>query len=212
MKSYFYLKNDEQIGPVEIEELRQLIQNNTIGKETYLWQEDLPDWKLAKEFPELSNYLLSPPPAPAKEKIQKKKTKSKGKRVLSYIIVPAVLILGVLFFNSVQYTNYHPTKSHEVISPKDYLRVDNLDHKVKLIKNQVKGTVTNTSNHTTFGEIQLELRWYDKKDNLIATKGHTINQNIRPSNSLSFKIKGNSPLKGRSYDVVVVTATPINQD
>lgn len=52
---YYYHKNGEQVGPIELEELLKA----PLEPETLVWQEGLPNWKPAKEFPELSQ-LFAP--------------------------------------------------------------------------------------------------------------------------------------------------------
>ena len=45
MKNWYYLENGAQRGPVTELELRALFQVGTIGPETYLWCEGMPEWR-----------------------------------------------------------------------------------------------------------------------------------------------------------------------
>ena len=63
MKEYFYLLNDQQLGPVTIEELKK----KKIKKDTYIWYEGMDDWKPAGQLPELKDmFKVLPPPPPKK--------------------------------------------------------------------------------------------------------------------------------------------------
>ena len=55
MSQWYYAHDGEQNGPVPISELQRLAANGKFDPEKDLvWQEGLPDWKLAKSIPELS--------------------------------------------------------------------------------------------------------------------------------------------------------------
>ena len=58
MKQYYIFLNNEQIGPLSIEE----VTSKKISKETKVWFEGLEDWKSAGEIEELSKILISSPP------------------------------------------------------------------------------------------------------------------------------------------------------
>lgn len=60
MKKYFYTDGTTNFGPFTLEELKA----KSITKETYVWFEELGDWKTAGSVPELSNLFKfsSPPP------------------------------------------------------------------------------------------------------------------------------------------------------
>ncbi len=65
MKNWYYLENGVQRGPVTESELPVLFQIGTIGPQTYLWCEGMPEWKKHAEL--LGAPALAPalPPAPA---------------------------------------------------------------------------------------------------------------------------------------------------
>ncbi len=59
MKQYYVFINEQQEGPLNIDELRQ----KKITKETKVWFEGLADWKNAGDIEELQSILnLIPPP------------------------------------------------------------------------------------------------------------------------------------------------------
>jgi len=57
MKNWYYLENGVQRGPVTEQELPALFQIGTIGPDTYLWSEGMPEWKKHNEL------LAAPAPA-----------------------------------------------------------------------------------------------------------------------------------------------------
>ncbi len=59
MKKYFYNDGTKEHGPFTFEEL----QNENITRETKVWFQELGEWKVAAEVPELSElFKLVPPP------------------------------------------------------------------------------------------------------------------------------------------------------
>lgn len=52
---YYYHKDGIQVGPIELDELLKA----PLTPETLVWQEGLPSWKPAKDFPELSELFSS---------------------------------------------------------------------------------------------------------------------------------------------------------
>lgn len=52
MKKYYYLINEKQFGPVDIAELK-----NIINTDTLVWREGLRNWSMAKDIDELSSIL-----------------------------------------------------------------------------------------------------------------------------------------------------------
>ena len=61
MKEYYYLVNNEQKGPVSLENLRAL----NISRDTLIWTEGMSDWKPAGQVAEVASALPPvPPPNP----------------------------------------------------------------------------------------------------------------------------------------------------
>ncbi len=61
MSKYFFIINDEQVGPVEYE----AISNLNIDEDTMSWTKGMKEWEKASSIKELHKYLgLVPPPIP----------------------------------------------------------------------------------------------------------------------------------------------------
>jgi hypothetical protein len=64
--AYFYLVDGAQQGPVDGEQLRALIADGTITRQTLVWQPGQPEWSAIDTIPELAALLpAAPPPPPA---------------------------------------------------------------------------------------------------------------------------------------------------
>jgi len=62
MKKYYYSTGGVKHGPFTLEELKK----QPITPDTLIWYEGLPDWRPAKEIPELqSMFSQTPPPPPS---------------------------------------------------------------------------------------------------------------------------------------------------
>lgn len=60
---WFYVKNKDRVGPINEEQLEELIVSGTLQKESYVWKKGLDNWKKIKDMPELSIYLIPEPGA-----------------------------------------------------------------------------------------------------------------------------------------------------
>ncbi len=58
--------NGQQSGPYNMQQLQQLVQNNQVTKETYVWRQGMEGWIFAGNVPELNGLFNSntPPPPP----------------------------------------------------------------------------------------------------------------------------------------------------
>ena len=61
MQEYYYLQNNEQRGPVTLEQLRAL----NVSQQTLVWTEGMAGWKPAGQLPELTT--KTPPTTPLTE-------------------------------------------------------------------------------------------------------------------------------------------------
>jgi hypothetical protein len=59
---YFYLVDGAQQGPVDGEQLRALIADGTINRQTLVWQPGQPEWSAIESIPELAALLPAAPP------------------------------------------------------------------------------------------------------------------------------------------------------
>lgn len=61
--SLYAMINGNQIGPLNTQEVTQLIQQKKIVNETYVWKNGMSDWELAEKVPEIIKLVaLAPPP------------------------------------------------------------------------------------------------------------------------------------------------------
>jgi uncharacterized RDD family membrane protein YckC len=70
---WFFSLDNEQRGPVGIEDIRYMLTAGTIGPETLVWTSGMPDWSAACTVPELAEFLAQP----------------QGPRALQYGLTPA---------------------------------------------------------------------------------------------------------------------------
>lgn len=66
ISNYFVLINNQQIGPLSIEQISDLIQKKQISPDTYVWKQGMPQWAQCKTIPEIANLFspIAPPPPP----------------------------------------------------------------------------------------------------------------------------------------------------
>ena len=65
MSNYFYSENNQQVGPVTMEELK----TKNITRETMVWKEGMENWQKACEVNELSDLFAAVPPPLPKQKV-----------------------------------------------------------------------------------------------------------------------------------------------
>lgn len=59
-KLWYYLNSHNQrFGPMSLERLKEIWIENQIFKKTYVWNEEMKDWKLVEELPNLLAHLES---------------------------------------------------------------------------------------------------------------------------------------------------------
>lgn len=67
MTIWWYADKDKKTGPIEMDELRQLLQSGRIGSKTMLWHEGMEAWQPLDEIEELNELKFAvPPPLPPK--------------------------------------------------------------------------------------------------------------------------------------------------
>lgn len=54
---YFVVINEEQSGPFEFEDLKNLISSGVINADALLWKEGMADWAQASEINEINSLL-----------------------------------------------------------------------------------------------------------------------------------------------------------
>ena len=55
--NWYYVENNERVGPVSENDFLDLIVKSVIGDETYVWRKGLDNWAQAKSLDELKGYL-----------------------------------------------------------------------------------------------------------------------------------------------------------
>lgn len=66
MSNWYYALGDSEQGPIPAAELKALAVDGTIGPDTLVWKDGMPDWKKAAEIPGLLPSAGSAPAARAK--------------------------------------------------------------------------------------------------------------------------------------------------
>jgi hypothetical protein len=51
---WYHLQGTDQRGPVGLDAIRDLVLDGTVGPETYVWADGMPDWLPAREVPALT--------------------------------------------------------------------------------------------------------------------------------------------------------------
>ena len=64
--TYYVLINNQQNGPLSLVDLKQLISDVRVNKQTLAWKAGLEDWILITDLPELSGLFNQTPPSPKK--------------------------------------------------------------------------------------------------------------------------------------------------
>lgn len=67
MTAWWYVDKDKKIGPIEIDELKRLLQSGKVGPNTMLWHEGMDAWRPLVQVDELNELkAIVPPPLPPK--------------------------------------------------------------------------------------------------------------------------------------------------
>ena len=74
--AWYYLENDNRIGPVERGEIERRISNGTITPHTLVWQEGLDGWEEAGRHFQTSGGVSAPPPIPPRKPVAAKTVSS----------------------------------------------------------------------------------------------------------------------------------------
>jgi hypothetical protein len=62
---WYYAEQDETKGPLSLDELTQVLRQQPRPDKVLVWREGHPDWLQAGEVPELSRFIVRPPPLPS---------------------------------------------------------------------------------------------------------------------------------------------------
>lgn len=62
---YFLVLNNQQAGPYSMDQLKQLVKEGVLTKQTFVWKEGMSDWANAQNVPEVNAlFIPTPPPLP----------------------------------------------------------------------------------------------------------------------------------------------------
>lgn len=106
---WYYVQGQERRGPLGDEEFQQLVADQTIGPETFVWNPDLPDWQ---RFELLSPGESSPPQAPAFERCAECGQNKPADQVIPF---GAIYVCGgckPVFFLRVRQGTVYPVTAH----------------------------------------------------------------------------------------------------
>jgi hypothetical protein len=110
---WFYAEGGKSIGPVTSAALLAALRNMVDPGKVKVWHAGFPDWRDAKDVPQLSDQLLRPPPLgaaklertptrssevePGQQDAAMKLPKNTRRRVVSLVALVAVVVLGSIF-------------------------------------------------------------------------------------------------------------------
>lgn len=70
MADWYYIGHYGQLGPLELEQVEELVQGGVIGRDTYVWRHGMGDWTIAERVSDLHaafavvDPVVAPPPPP----------------------------------------------------------------------------------------------------------------------------------------------------
>lgn len=65
MSNWHYCRNGKQIGPIALDDLKQMISRGELDDGTLVWQPGMSEWTKLRKRPELVSSLPPPPPLPS---------------------------------------------------------------------------------------------------------------------------------------------------
>lgn len=221
MNKYYLHDGTENIGPFDIEELKQ----QNITRNTQVWCEGMEDWKEAGTIEELKTIfpVLPPPLKKSKTEVPKQDKSSdikdtiywkiyKFMRILAIIFV---VIMGIFIVANVleNKTNTSSTYEESVMTiqeieaanPLNYLQADG-SYRENFIGDKIKidGSITNTATVTTYKDVTVRVNFYSKTNTLIGSEDYTLYE-FYPANSkqkFKLKVKAYSNVSSLGWEVI----------
>lgn len=207
MKKYYLHNGSENIGPFDIEELKE----KKITRETPVWCEGMTDWKNAIEIDDLKSVLASiPPPIKKENSIPEQKKTSKNIEEpqrnsfwssLKKLIIILLVVVGIVTVISIIGSNNDSTSKSfygesmtpeelEAMNPTDYLKADGKYHQnllgTKLI---IEGYVDNSATITAYKDVTIDVIFYDESKVELNRESFTINEFFNANSRKKFKHK-----------------------
>lgn len=206
MNKYYLHDGLENIGPFDIEELKQ----KSITRNTQVWCEGMEDWKEAGTVEDLKVLfpIMPPPLKKSKTEVPKQNKSSdikdtiywkiyKFMRILAiiFVIIMGIVILANVLDNK---TNTSSTYEESVMtiqeieaaSPLNYLEADGT-YNSNFIGDKVKinGVITNTATATTYKDVTVRVNFFSKTNTLIGSEDYTLYEFYLPNSKQEFKLK-----------------------
>lgn len=224
MKKYYLHNGSENIGPFDIEELK----DRKITRTTQVWYEGMSDWKNANEVEELNALFASMPPPIKKEVVpplqEKKAEKPKTHWLLSALRKTAILIFIIIGISaSVSYYDDQKNASTptdfmekvmstaelEATYPKNYLDASGT-YNTNLLGSKLKitGYIDNKATITAYKNVTIDVIFYDSSKNELNRESFTLNDFIPANSRKEFKHKVNNYSNVKSIGWEVSNAVP----
>ncbi len=220
MKKYYLHNGSENIGPFDIEGLKE----KKITKDTPVWYEGIDDWTTAGNVDELKSILASVPPPIKKEAATQSFTNTvpviEQKKTNWYRWVGKILLITLIIFISfsvvVSYLENNSTESDyqqsimtiaetEAAYPTNYLDAGG-KYRENFIGDKIKidGIITNNATVTTYKDVVVQITFYSKTNTEIGTESYTIYEFFPPNSKKDFKlkIKNYSNVKSIGWNVI----------
>lgn len=204
MNKYYLHNGTENIGPFNIEELKQ----KNITRNTQVWCEGMEDWKEAGTVEELKILFPTLPPPIKKISAENKKQEAtvnikknsslykifKITGIVFLILILIPLVINIIDSKSSSTTTYEESvmtiQEIEAASPLNYLQADGT-YNSNFIGDKVKinGIITNSATVTTYKDVTVRVNFYSKTNTLIGSEDYTLYEFYPPNSKQEFKLK-----------------------
>lgn len=85
MSTWYYCRNGQQIGPVGLDELKDLIVRGELDASTFVWQAGMSEWVKVRRHPQLAALVSIPPALPAAASCRPPPKRSMRRTILDVI-------------------------------------------------------------------------------------------------------------------------------
>jgi hypothetical protein len=215
MKIWFIRRNNENLGPYTLEDLKNL----GLKKEDFIWKEGMPEWMQARTQPELNEiFTQAMPPlfstttnGPEQSydggvRNYRNKMPVNKKRSSLRWILPVLLVIGIVGFLIYQNNRsqnfvlpFNSGKSAEELkadlattesqNPGEYLKGQVRIRRNLLGEVVVEGTLSNNATLAVYKDIVLQIDYLSKTGTVLLSKDHTVYEVIQPNGFANFKFK-----------------------
>lgn len=200
MKKYYLHNGSENIGPFDIEELKE----KKITRETPVWYEEMEDWKNASEIAELKtifasvpppiNKVASPPPLQKESVEDEPKTHwlvSALRKTFILILIVICIVTSISYYSEQKSNNSQSEFMKSVMSveeleaanPTDYL-IASGNYKPNFLgtKLKIEGFIDNKATITAYKNVTVDIIFYNEDKTEMNRESFIIND-FFPANS-----------------------------